>query len=79
MITKNILGYKYNSEQEVIDAQKLCDEHYGIPVHPDDVTQHWCGYEEAYLNEPIFWFIRYDQSLVVVLGEPIDFEVNFPE
>lgn len=78
MTTINILGYKYNTEQEVIDAQKLCDDYYGIPVHPDSVTQHWCGYQETILNDPAFWYIVYDKSLVVVLGEPIEFEVIEP-
>ena len=74
-----INGYKYTTEIEAISAQKSCDIYYGIPVHPDDVTQHWCGYNFAELNEPQFWYITYDISLVPFLGEHLLFEVNFPD
>ena len=76
---QSINGYKYNTENEAIAAQKACDTYYGIPLHPDDITQHWCGYNFAELNNPQFWYITYDVSLVPVLAEPTEFEVNFPE
>jgi len=68
-------GYKYKSDKEAINSQKLVDNYYGIPVHPEDVTQHWCGYNFAELNYPQFWYITYDISLVPILGEPTEFEV----
>jgi hypothetical protein len=71
-------GYIFNTETEAIAAQKACDSYYGIPVHPDDVTQHWCGYNFAELNDPQFWYITYDISLVPILGEPTEFEVIYP-
>jgi hypothetical protein len=74
-----MIGYKYTTETEAIAAQKACDSYYGIPVHPDDVTQHWCGYYFAELNDPQFWYIRYDISLVPILGKPTEFEVITPE
>ena len=73
-----ILGYKYNTEQEAIDAREACDTYYGIPVSPDDVTQNWVEYETANLDNPIFYYIRFDESLKVVLGNPTDFEVTTP-
>jgi hypothetical protein len=33
-------------------------------------------YSKAQLNKPIFWYITYDESLQVVLGEPTEFEVT---
>jgi len=71
-------GYKYSTEQEAIDAREACDTYYGIPVSPDDVTQNWVEYETAKLNNPIFYYITFDESLKVVLGEPTDFEVTTP-
>ena len=71
-------GYKYNTEQEAIDAREACDTYYGIPVAPDDVTQNWVEYETASLDNPIFYYITFDESLKVVLGEPTDFEVTTP-
>ena len=73
-----ITGYKYTNEQEAIDARKQCADYYGLPVAPDDVTQYWVDYETAELDNPIFWYIVFDESLKVVLGEPETFEVTTP-
>jgi len=73
-----INGYKYTNEQEAIDARKQCADYYGIPVAPDDVTQYWVDYETAELDNPIFWYIVFDESIDVVLGQPTTFEVTFP-
>ena len=70
-------GYTYNS---VIDAQtavQQCDTYYGIPKNPDDVTQHWVEYE--YSVNDNFYFILFDESLLPILGEPVEFEVNLEE
>tara|TARA_R110000868_G_scaffold172688_2_gene408622 strand:- start:1070 stop:1306 length:237 start_codon:yes stop_codon:yes gene_type:complete len=71
-----ITGYKYTIEQDAIDAREQCDAYYGIPVSPDDVTQNWADYEIANLDTPIFYYIRFDESLRVVLGDPETFEVT---
>ena len=73
-----INGYKYTTEQEAIDARKQCADYYGLPVAPDDVTQYWVDYETATLDNPIFYYITFDESLKVVLGEPITFDVTVP-
>lgn len=73
-----IKGYQYNTEQEAIDARQACNNYYGIPVHPDDVTQNWVEYQFAELNDPQFWYIVFDESLTPVLGEPTEFEVVQP-
>ena len=73
-----INGYKYTTESEAQAAQKACNDYYGIPVSPDDVTQNWVEYQLAELNEPTFWYIVYDESLQVVLGNPTEFEVVTP-
>lgn len=74
-----ITGYKYTNEQEAIDARKQCADYYGLPVTPDDVTQYWVDYETAELDNPIFWYIVYDESIRVILGEPTQFEVTTEE
>jgi hypothetical protein len=71
-------GYKYTTEQEAIQAREACDTYYGIPVAPDDVTQNWVEYQTASLDTPIFYYITFDESLKVVLGNPTDFEVTTP-
>jgi hypothetical protein len=74
-----INGYKYTTEQDAINARELVDAYYGIPVAPDDVTQNWVDYNTATLDNPIFYYIIFDESLQVVLGEPITFNVTTPE
>jgi hypothetical protein len=71
-------GYIFQTETEAIAAQKACDAYYGIPAHPGDVTQHWCGYNFAELNEPQFWYIIHHESLVPILDEPVEFELIYP-
>ena len=74
----SINGYKFTTEQDAINARESVDTYYGIPVTPDDVTQNWVNYKLAELNTPQFWYINFNDSLVVVLGEPTEFEVVQP-
>lgn len=74
-----ITGYKYITEIEAINAQILCNSHYGVPYSPDDVTQNWVGYSSSILDSPNFWYIVHHESLDVVLGLPVEFDVTFPE
>ena len=73
-----INGYQYITEQEAQNAVNLCNTYYGIPKTPTDITQNWCSYSYAELNEPTFWYIIYDESLLVVLGQPTEFDVVLP-
>jgi len=70
-----IEGYKYNTEQESQIARKQCADYYGLPKSPEDTTIYWVDYNEASLNEPIFWYIVYDESILDILGQPTEFEV----
>ena len=74
----SINGYKFTTEQAAINARESVDTYYGIPVSPDDVTQNWVNYKLAELNTPQFWYINFNDSLEVVLGEPTEFEVVQP-
>jgi len=74
-----INGYKYTNEQDAIDARKQCADYYGLPVAPDDVTQYWVNYNTAELDTPMFWYIVFDESIRVILGEPTEFEVTTEE
>jgi hypothetical protein len=71
-----INGYKYTTEQEAINARKQCADYYGLPKSPEDVTQYWVDYETAELDTPIFWYIVFDESIEIILGEPTTFEVT---
>ena len=73
-----VTGYKYTNEQDAIDAREQCDAYYGIPVSPEDITQNWVDYNTATLDNPIFYYITFDESLELVLGAPTTFEVTTP-
>lgn len=73
-----VIGYKYATEQDAINAREACDTYYGIPVSADDVTQNWTDYQTADLDTPIFWYIKADDSLKAVLGNAIEFDVTEP-
>jgi len=74
-----INGYKYITEQEAIVARKQCADHYGLPKTPKDTTLYWVDYKEATLDSPIFWYIVFDESIEVVLGQPSLFDVTVEE
>ena len=73
-----VTGYKYTNEQDAINAREQVDTYYGIPVSPDDITQNWVDYNTANLDTPVFYYILFDESIEVVLGQPTTFEVTFP-
>tara|TARA_R100001443_G_scaffold100234_1_gene107536 strand:- start:597 stop:836 length:240 start_codon:yes stop_codon:yes gene_type:complete len=71
-----ILGYKYDNEEEAIAARKECADYYGLPVTPDDVTKYWVDYYEAVDNSPVFWYIEFYESIRAILGSPTTFDVE---
>jgi hypothetical protein len=73
-----VTGYKYTNEQDAINTRELVDAYYGIPVSPEDVTQNWIDYNTATLDNPVFYYIIFDESLKIVLGEPETFTVITP-
>ena len=74
-----ITGYKYTNEQDAIDARKACADYYGLPTSPENVTKYWVNYQTAYLDNPIFWYIVFDESIEMILGQPTTFEVTIEE
>lgn len=70
-------GYTYKNATDAQVAVQQCDTYYGIPKNPDDITQHWVEYE--YSVNDNFYFILFDESLLPILGEPVEFEVNLEE
>ncbi len=70
-----MLGYTFTTEEEAQQAQLDCDNYYGLPL-PNSDTLHWTNY----LYSPIdnFWYIIYDYSLEIVLGQPIEINITMP-
>jgi hypothetical protein len=74
MATKRIKGYKYSNRQDAVAARNSINASKGIPVSEDSVTKNWTNFEEAFLDKPIFWYIKTKDSLVADLGAPQYFD-----
>jgi len=73
-----ITGYKYITEIDAKAARQQCANYYGLPASPEDLTIYWVDYLEAFDDNPIFWYIEFNETLRVILGDPITFEVSIP-
>ena len=74
-----IKGYKFNTQTEALEAIDKCNKYYGIPKSPDDTTKNWCYFETAELNNPVFYYIKTNESLISVLGYDTIFDVVIQE
>ena len=70
-----MLGYKYTTEQEAINARQLCATYKGLP-NPQGDTLYWVNYIYSELDG--FYYIIYIDELEQVLGQPIEFDVTTP-
>jgi hypothetical protein len=71
-----MIGYKYTTEQEAIDARAQAASYMGLP-NPTMDTLYWVNYNHSELDG--FYYIQYVEGLEAVLGEPIEFEITIPE
>ena len=69
-------GYKYNTETEAIAARQTAADYMGLPVEGGE-TLYWVNYNYSELDR--FYYIQYVEDLEKSLGEPIEFDVTFPE
>lgn len=74
-----ITGYKYDNLEDTFSAINECNLHYGIPHTQSSTTQNWVWYMTASLNNPVFYYITYLDSLQPVLGNPIEFYITTPD
>jgi hypothetical protein len=70
-------GYKYTTETEAIAARQAAANYMGLPKNPNDTTIYWVNYNYSEVDK--FYYITYVDGLEAALGEPIEFEVNFPD
>ena len=71
-----MLGYKYTTETEAIAARQAAADYMGLPV-PNGETLYWVNYNYSDLDG--FYYIQYVDGLEAALGEPIEFDVTFPD
>lgn len=74
-----MIGYTYTTEEQAIAARKQCADYYGLPKTLTSTTIYKVDYSEASLDTPIFWYIPFDESVRVVLGESETFNVTEEE
>ena len=70
-----MIGYTYTTEKKAIAAQKKCSNYYGYPKTPTSTTINKVNYSEASLDTPKFWYISFNESIRVVLGQPKEFNI----
>ena len=71
-----MIGYKYTTEQEAIDARAQAATYMGLP-NPQGDTLYWVNYSYSELDG--FYYIQHVENLEQVLGEPIEFEITIPD
>lgn len=71
-----MLGYKYTTEPEAIAARQTAATYMGLPV-PNGETLYWVNYNYSELDG--FYYIQHVEDLEKALGEPIEFDVTFPD
>lgn len=69
---ESIKGWKFLKEDAANEAVQLCNTYYVIPTPLNPGLISWCS---TFQIED-FWFISWDESIEVVLGEPIEIEIN---
>ena len=74
-----ITGYKYNTLAEAYNAINSCNSYYGIPNNPSSTTENWVWYNVSELDDPIFYYIKYLESLEPILGRPQLFRITVPD
>ena len=71
-----ILGYKYLTKQDAVDAVTSCNQYYNITRSENKVTSTWCEYEKD-VND--IYYITHNKTLIPVLGEPYEFTIEIEE
>jgi hypothetical protein len=71
-----MLGYTFQTETEAIAARQTAADYMGLPVEGGE-TLYWVNYNYSELDG--FWYIQYVEDLEKALGEPIEFDVTFPD
>ena len=69
-------GYIFQTEPEAIAARQAAADYMGLPV-PGGETLYWVNYNYSELDG--FYYITYVENLEKALGEPIEFDVTFPD
>jgi hypothetical protein len=70
-----MIGYQYFTEQEAIEARQKCADFYRLPLSEESVTKYYVDYNYSELDE--FYYIVWVNGCTEVLGEPIEFEINY--
>lgn len=62
-----------------IEARERVDEHFGIPVSPDAVTQNYVDVENTVVDGDTIYFLRHYPEMQVILGVPDTLILEVPD
>jgi len=74
-----INGDKYEEKEAGTLKRGLLVTEKALPRKEADVTLYWQNFKEASLNEPVFYYMEYDESFPKSFGKPETFLVTFPD
>ena len=77
-MTQTIIGYQFFEKEIAIEVRSELVSTKALPKKEGDVTIYWQNYEEAALDKPTFWYMRYDESMISTMGKPSEFKVTLP-
>lgn len=68
-----MVGYKYTTEQEALNAQETLRLHYLGETKEGAITTQWVSVETGTFEGESFWYIAGDFE---VIGTPITFDIE---
>lgn len=71
-------GYKYSNEESANDSINLLNVHFNIPKNANCLTRSYAEADISYDKDKKidFYYIIFDPSMIIVLGDPTEFTVN---
>lgn len=74
-----LIGYKFLEKEIATGARSELVSVKELPKKKGDVTIYWQNYEKAALDEPAFFYMLADESMITTLGKPSKFQITVPD
>lgn len=74
-----IKGYKFEGKEAATTKRELLVTEKELPKRDQYVTLYWQNLKEASLDEPIFYYIDFDESFPKSFGKPQTFFITIKD